>query len=279
MPRFSTAVEGDKIMTPETPIRLEDRPMSDCMKFSRRRVIATTVAVGCWGGVPGHAFPDQPSDQDPAPVPAAGPADGPKGPPQFDQNNRNQTAAAAWNPSEGPNKPMGEGKGIHPGRVVWVHNPDVAAWDGVTERNRVVSGTGQWWDDAYCNQDMCTEMMSSAVQNTAGEKSDKKAWEAIFKNFNETHGFASGAYKPGEKITIKVNFNNDRSNSRPWTPGRGYPVRNCCRRSCASWCRTPACLAKTSRCSTARRAGSSATRCTSGSWKTRTSGCTRFTSR
>ena len=25
---------------------------------------------------------------------------------------------------------MGEGKGIHPGRVVWVHAPDATSWDG-----------------------------------------------------------------------------------------------------------------------------------------------------
>ena len=32
--------------------------MKDEKKFSRRRVLATTVAVGCWGGVPGHAWPE-----------------------------------------------------------------------------------------------------------------------------------------------------------------------------------------------------------------------------
>jgi len=35
-----------------------------------------------------------------------------------------------------PNKPIGVGKGIFPGRVVWVHNPKAAQWDGVT---------GNWW--------------------------------------------------------------------------------------------------------------------------------------
>ena len=27
-------------------------------------------------------------------------------------------------PSDGANNPMGEGKGIFPGRVAWVHNPE-----------------------------------------------------------------------------------------------------------------------------------------------------------
>ena len=209
--------------------------MEEDKKVSRRNILATTVAVGCWGGLPGHAWPEpQPSDQDPAQN-AQGAAQGsaqgaqgaapdaPKGPPQIDQSGRNQTAAVAWDPSDGPNKPMGEGRGIHPGRVVWIHNPDVATWDGVTERNKVVKSTGQWWDDENCNPDICTDMMSAAVLNLAAEKSEKKAWELIFKNYNDTHGFGNNAYKPGEKITIKVNFNNDRSNTQPWTPGRGYP--------------------------------------------------------
>jgi len=206
--------------------------MEDDKKVSRRRVLATTVAAGCWGGIPGHAWPEPQPGQAPGRG-GTGPAYGQtpaglapedrKGPTQIDQSGRIQTAAAAWEPSEGPNKPVGEGKGINPGRVVWVHNPKVATWDGVTERNRVVSGTGNWWDDQNCNQDICTEMMSATVQNLAGEKSDQKAWESIFKHFNDTHGFANAGYKAGEKIAIKVNFNNDRSATQPWTPGRGYP--------------------------------------------------------
>src|ERR1035441_812503 len=66
-------------------------------------------------------------------------------------------------------------------------------------------------------------MMSAAVKGLAGEKSEKKSWEMIFKNFNETHHFGNKGYKAGEKIAIKVNFNNDRSNTQPWWPGWAYP--------------------------------------------------------
>src|SRR5262249_2477692 len=119
--------------------------------------------------------------------------------------------------------PMGEGKGIHPGRVVWVHNPDVAKWDGVTAPLSVKSAAGEWWDDANCDPKICTSMVSSALQNLTGEKSDKKSWEQIFKHFNKTKGFGNNGYKAGEKIAIKVNFNNDRSNKDPWPSGRGMP--------------------------------------------------------
>lgn len=37
-----------------------------------------------------------------------------------------------------PNQPIGEGKGIFPGRVVWAMDPEVSKWDGAT---------GRWWDE------------------------------------------------------------------------------------------------------------------------------------
>jgi hypothetical protein len=128
-----------------------------------------------------------------------------------------------WVPSDGPNEPIGEGKGIHPGRVVWVHNPEVARWDGVTAPLAVKSATGEWWDDANCDPKICDAMVSTALQGLTGEKSDKKAWEALFRHFNQTHGFGNNGYKAGEKIAIKINMNNDRSNTAPWPSGRGMP--------------------------------------------------------
>src|SRR5690348_177382 len=41
-------------------------------------------------------------------------------------------ARADFVPSDPPNSPMGVGKGIHPGRVVWVHDPNATKWNGVT---------------------------------------------------------------------------------------------------------------------------------------------------
>jgi len=179
--------------------------VKDETKITQRAVVATTAVAGFWGGVPGHTWAQPPQ------TPGRGP----------------QTPPTPWVPSDAPNTPMGEGRGIHPGRVVWVHEPKVATWDAVTGMAgrvpSVTNNTGQWWDDQNCNPEICTEMMSAAVKATAGEKSEKKSWEMLFKNFNETHGFGNKGYKPGEKIAIKVNFNNDRSNTQPWTPGWGYP--------------------------------------------------------
>jgi hypothetical protein len=188
---------------------MEGSIMDDEKRVSRRGVLATTVAAGFWGGVPGHTWAE--------PQPQVQPQSQPPRPPA--------APAAPWSPSEGPNKPMGVGQGVHPGRVVWVHNPEVATWDGVTQQRplAVVKATGEWWDDANCNPDKCTSMVSAAVLGLAGEKSEKKAWELIFKNFNDTHGFGNKGYKAGEKIAIKINMNNDRSNKQPWPSGRGMP--------------------------------------------------------
>ena len=176
-------------------------------KLSRRQVLATTAAAGFWGGLPGHTWAE-PEQQ----APGRGPVTPPK----------------PWVPSDDPNTPMGEGRGAHPGRVAWVHNPKVATWDGVISGMQgqhpiVASGNGQWWDDENTNPEICAEMMSSAVTTVGGEKSEKKAWERIFKSFNDAHHFGNNNYKPGEKIAIKVNFNNDRSSTQPWWPGWAYP--------------------------------------------------------
>jgi hypothetical protein len=139
------------------------------------------------------------------------------------QEERRQ--AKPFLPSEGLKKPMGVGKGIHPGRVVWVHNPEVARWDGVVEGMTVKSATGEWWDDANCDPVLVERMVSTALQGLTGKSSDKQAWDALFRHFNQTRKLGDSGYKPGEKIAIKFNFNNDRPDKEGWRwpSGRGMP--------------------------------------------------------
>jgi hypothetical protein len=96
------------------------------------------------------------------------------------------------------NAPIGIGKGIHPGRVVWVHDPDATDWDG--------PGNGCWWENTHTDQAVVDQMMSRAIQALSGEQADATAWDALFKHFNKTHGKEGVGYKPGEKVVIKVNF-------------------------------------------------------------------------
>ena len=49
-------------------------------------------------------------------------------------------------------------------------------------------------------------MISKALRSLTGEATDAKAWDALFRYHNNGRGKGDVGYKPGEKITIKVNF-------------------------------------------------------------------------
>ncbi|MHC4462898.1 MAG: DUF362 domain-containing protein [Planctomycetota bacterium] len=118
------------------------------------------------------------------------------------------------------NAPIGIAKGIHPGRVVWVHDPDATDWDG--------PGDGHWWQSKHTNQAEVHKMMGRAVQALAGESKSSVAWEKLFKHFNKINGKGSVGYKPGEKIVIKVNFVGCIRiyNRRPVTKPQDYNLRS-----------------------------------------------------
>ncbi len=96
------------------------------------------------------------------------------------------------------NSPIGTARGIHPGRVVWVHDPDATDWQG--------PGNGHWWESSHTDQAVVDEMMSRAIRGLSGEATDAAAWGSLFKHFNKGRGKDSLGYKRGEKIVVKVNF-------------------------------------------------------------------------
>jgi hypothetical protein len=97
-----------------------------------------------------------------------------------------------------PNQPVGVAKGLHPGRVVWVHDPKATDWAG--------PGQGHWWEGGHTNQAVVENMMSGAIRQLSGKANDRAAWDALIKHFNQTHGNGKVGYKKGEKVTIKVNL-------------------------------------------------------------------------
>ena len=118
--------------------------------------------------------------------------------------NRNRMFFGEFNPQSpklfvGPNQPIGTGQGICPGRVVWVHSPGVAKWDGKT---------GLWVEDRWNDQARADAMIPEAVMQRTGESTARKAWQALFKHFNQKHGRGNRGYKKGETIAIKLNMNN-----------------------------------------------------------------------
>ena len=66
-----------------------------------------------------------------------------------------------------PLKPIGQAKGIHPGRVVWVHDPRVTDWRGPQD--------GRWYEADRTKQDRVDDMMARAVCDVAGEGSVSRA--------------------------------------------------------------------------------------------------------
>ena len=113
-----------------------------------------------------------------------------------DTTTLKQDDPTPWNPLT--LDPIGTPTGLNPGRVVWVWNPDA------TPKNLI----GYWWLKINNNQDVINEMVSDGIKNLAGEESESAAWDALFKYFNQEHGYGEIGYQPGEKIAIKINLNN-----------------------------------------------------------------------
>lgn len=104
-------------------------------------------------------------------------------------------AAGPW----GPHGPIGEARGIYPGRVVWVHDPDATDWDGYNSPKH-------WWQSDHTDLAVVEKMLSQAIRGVAGKNSDAAAWVAIFKYFNNSRGNGNVGYRGGEKIAIKINL-------------------------------------------------------------------------
>ncbi len=117
--------------------------------------------------------------------------------------NSQPAYALVDSPPEGPNAPMGEGVGIFPGRVVWIHDADAT---NENCRNRT---NDYWCDDKNTDQQVVNAMVSDALQALSGTTSDAAAWDALFRNFNETHGKGAVGYQANEKIVIKINLNSN----------------------------------------------------------------------
>jgi len=126
--------------------------------------------------------------------------------------NSQQCAAPDLPPVEGRNRPMGQGKGIHPGRVVWAQDCDVAKWDG---------RTGAWWEEQNTDSVIVERMFAASLQRLTAAESDAAAWERLFRYFNRTSNRGDRGYQRDEKVVIKLNCNAD-SKGEPWTE-KGYP--------------------------------------------------------
>ena len=98
------------------------------------------------------------------------------------------------------NQPMGDAKGIFPGRVVWVHDSTA------TNRNCNPSAYGHgWFLSENSNQGVIDGMLSHGLQGLTGETTDSMAWDAIFRFHNKGRGKGEIGYQQSERIFIKIN--------------------------------------------------------------------------
>lgn len=100
----------------------------------------------------------------------------------------------------GPNTPIGEAKGIIPGRVVWMHNPDAT-----NENCTPYEFFDGYFLDKNANQALIDQMLSEALLSVTGKITEEEAWRSIFKYFNINHEKGEVGYTAGEKIFIKIN--------------------------------------------------------------------------
>lgn len=112
-----------------------------------------------------------------------------------------------FEPNDGSNNPMGIARGIYPGRVVWVHDPNSTDWSPSLNS----STTEYWWDDNHTNQAVVDQMYSKGLRWLTNSTTDANAWDKLFRYFNQHHGKGDVGYTSGEKIAIKPNHVQQRS--------------------------------------------------------------------
>jgi hypothetical protein len=116
-----------------------------------------------------------------------------------------------------PLSPTGTGKGIFPGRVAWVHNPNAAQW----------TGSGNYWAASVNPQAEYDKTFTEGIKCLSGGTNDLTSWDLIFKWFNNNHGRAGTGYQAGDKIAIKINQNNTAAPAADCGTGSNANAQSC----------------------------------------------------
>jgi hypothetical protein len=101
---------------------------------------------------------------------------------------------------DGPNNPMGVGRGIFPGRVIWEWNTAAT-----NEACPNTSLTNCFFQAKNNNQDTINKMANNSIKKLSGKKTVKAGWDAIFNSFNTRKNGEASGYVSGQTIFIKVN--------------------------------------------------------------------------
>ena len=100
---------------------------------------------------------------------------------------------------DAPNSPVGEGRGIFPGRVTWIYNRYA------TNENCPNTITNAYFMAKNTNQDTINRMADRAIKSIGGKNTVSESWDAIFRDFNKRKTGTASGYVAGQKIVIKIN--------------------------------------------------------------------------
>jgi hypothetical protein len=101
-----------------------------------------------------------------------------------------------------PNQPVGTATGLHPGRVVWVWNPDA------TNENMTNQPFDYWYQNHNADGQVIDSMLARGVRDLAGTDNIRAAWDSLFTWFNRTKGRGDTGYSQGEIVVVKLNLTN-----------------------------------------------------------------------
>ncbi len=107
-----------------------------------------------------------------------------------------------------PNAPIGQAKGIIPGRVVWMWDPDAtnAGCTNTSNENGVIDdGDNAWFMAKNNDPAVIDSMMIKSLLGLTGATSPAAAWDSLFRYFNRQHGNGNTGYSAGQKVFIKIN--------------------------------------------------------------------------
>jgi len=107
-----------------------------------------------------------------------------------------------------PNAPIGQAKGIIPGRVVWMWDPratNIHCTDSSNENGVIDNGDDAWFMAKNNDPAVIDSMVIKSLLGLTGATQPAGAWDSLFRFFNREHGHSSTGYSPGQKIFIKIN--------------------------------------------------------------------------
>jgi len=107
-----------------------------------------------------------------------------------------------------PNEPIGVAKGIFPGRVVWMWDPDATNGNCTNTSNEngiIDAGDDAWFMGINNNQPVIDSMIIKSLLGLTGSSNVSAAWDSVFRFFNRNHGQGNTGYAAGQKILIKIN--------------------------------------------------------------------------